>query len=183
MTKQQAICVPVQLDGSIFHRFAIFDTYVRQKRWRMPALFAVMMAFFAIICYSRYETDGAVLLGTVLLVVGIGLPLVWCINYELSLRKEIKKLHLETPQRAYTLLFSPDGIEVSRDRGKTFSPIAWGSIVHVYRHSGCTYLYIDASHAYLLPHSQVEGGEDKLWALMQASLPAEKLSDSTSKQH
>lgn len=177
--KQQAIYVPVQIDAGTFHRFAMFDTYVRQKRWRTPALFAAILSVFAVICFTQYSRRGAVLLGVVLLAVGLGLPAGWHLSYELSLRTQIKRMNLKKPQRAYTLAFRPDGIEVSRDLGKTSTPLPWNQIAAVYRCRGCTYLYFDPSHAYLLPHSQVEGGEAGLWALMQSCLPAEKCFDRT----
>lgn len=177
--KQQAICVPIQIDAATFRRFALFDTCPRQKRWRGPALFAAILAVSAAICYTQHARQGAVLLGSVLLLIGFGLPAVWSLSYEFSLRAQIKRMRLATPQRAYTLVFRESGIEVTTLQGKNKSALNWDSIVQVYRCKGCTYLYFDASHSYLLPHSQVEGGEPALWELMQRQLPAAKCLDQT----
>lgn len=177
--KQQSIYVPVQIDAAAFRRFALFDTYARQKRWRGPAVFAAILTVSAAICYTQHARRGAVLLGTVLLLVGLGLPAVWYFSYEMSLRAQIKRMRLATPQRAYTLVFRDGGIEVTTLQGKQKSALAWDSIVEVYRRKGCTYLYFDAAHAYLLPHSQVEGGEPGLWEMIQNHVPASRCFDQT----
>ena len=70
---------PVWLDARItpevFREFAFFDTFRRQKRWKGPALFALIMGGFAGVCFAlRGSREQAALIGAVLLVVGLGLP-------------------------------------------------------------------------------------------------------------
>lgn len=170
--KHISIHVPVQIDGPAFRRFALFDTFRRRKLWRRPALFALILTFSSALCYSRYPQEGSLLLGTILVVLGLGLPLVWYLSYEHSLHVQSKKMGLlKGPRRAYTLIFQEDGIQVSQDLGKTFSPVAWDAVTAAYRREGITYLYV-GDHAYLLPHSQVQEGMDALWAMLGRHLPA-----------
>lgn len=178
--KQISIHVPVQIDGPAFRRFALFDTFRRRKLWRRPALFAFILTLSSVLCYSRYPQEGSLLLGTILVVLGLGLPLVWYLSYEHSLHTQAKKMGLlKGPRRAYTLIFQEDGIQVSQDLGKTFSPVAWASVTAAYRREGITYLYV-GDHAYLLPHSQVQEGMDALWAMLGRHLPAGQMMASNS---
>lgn len=173
--KQISIHVPVQIDGAVFRRFALFDTFQRQKLWRRPALFALILTVSSALCYSRYPQEGSLLLGTILIVLGLGMPLVWYLSYEHSLHTQAKKMGLlKGPRRAYTLIFQEDGIQVSQDLGKSFSPVAWDAVTAAYRREDITYLYV-GDHAYLLPHSQVQEGIDALWALLGRHLSAGQL--------
>jgi hypothetical protein len=171
------IHIPVRIDAATFRQFALFDTFVRGKRWRGPALFAALLSASACICFAMHARRGAVLLGCVLLLVGLGLPAAWLASYLLSLRAQARRMHLATPQHAYTLLVRDSGVEISSVQGKGKTTLAWGQVYAAYRRKACTYLYADAAHAYLLPHSQIEGGEAGLWAMLAAHLPAEKCFD------
>lgn len=173
--KQVSIYVPVQITASDFRTFALFDTFQRKKLWRRPALFIAIMEVSAVLCYSRYPQEGSLLLGTILIVLGLGMPLVWYLSYEHSLHTQAKKMGLlKGLRRAYTLIFQEDGIQVSQDLGKSFSPVAWDAVTAAYRREDITYLYV-GDHAYLLPHSQVQEGIDALWALLGRHLPAGQL--------
>ena len=100
------------------------------------------MGVSAILCYSRYPQEGALLLGTILAVLGLALPLIWYLSYEHSIRTQSKKMGLlKGPRRAYTLIFQDDGIQVSPDQGRP-SPPELGQVTGVYRRSGITYLYV-----------------------------------------
>ena len=173
--KQASIYVPVQLDGAAFRSFALFDTFRRQKLWRRPVLFAAILTLSSVLCYSRYPQEGALLLGTVLVVLGLGMPLVWYLSYEHSLHTQAKRMGLlRSPRRVYTLVFQEDGIQVSQDLGKTSTLVPWTDVTEVYLRSDITYLYV-GDHAYLLPHSQVREGADALWAMLQRRLAPEHL--------
>ena len=175
--KQLSIYVPVQRRAADFRSFALFDTFRHKGLWRRPALFLAIMGVSAILCYSRYPQEGALLLGTILAVLGLALPLSWYLSYEHSIRAQSKKMGLlKGPRRAYTLIFQDDGIQVSPDQGKTFTPLSWDQVTGVYRRSGITYLYV-GDHAYLLPHSQAREGAGPLWDMMKRCLPAGKLHD------
>ena len=55
----QTLIVPAQISVRTFCRFAVFDTFYRQKRWRAPALFGILMLAFALVCFAfRDGRDG-----------------------------------------------------------------------------------------------------------------------------
>ena len=175
--KQLTIHVPVQLDGAAYRRFALFYTYRRKRLWRRPALFALILAVSSALCYSRYPQEGSVLLGTILIVLGLGMPLVWYLSYEHSIHTQAQQMGLlKAARRAYTLVFQEEGIQASVDMGQSFTPIGWDEVTAVYRRPDITYLYVD-EHAYLLPHSQVREGAEALQALLARRLPPDKLHD------
>ena len=173
--KQSVIYLPVQIDGADFRHFALFDAFTRRKMWRRPAVFTAILTVSAALCYSRYPQEGSVLLGTILIVLGLGMPLVWYLSYEHSIHTQAKQMGLlKAARRAYTLVFQEEGIQASVDMGQSFTPIAWDEVTAVYRRPDITYLYVD-EHAYLLPHSQVREGAEALQALLARRLPPDKL--------
>ena len=92
------LSIPVRMDTAAFREFSAFDVLTRQKRWRRPLLFAVLMVAFAIVCFTQVgQREGAALLGTVLTVVGVGLPIVYFATFFQSVSKQAKQLKLETP--------------------------------------------------------------------------------------
>ena len=69
--KSGPLTLEARVTPEVFREFAFFDTFRRQKRWRGPALFALIMGGFAAVCFALRESrEQAVLIGTVLLVVG-----------------------------------------------------------------------------------------------------------------
>ena len=58
----------VELDGRTFRRFALFDAFKREGRWRRPVLFACIMLAFSCVCL----VGGSVLLASVFSIIGLG---------------------------------------------------------------------------------------------------------------
>lgn len=168
------ITIPVKIDAPVFRRFAIFDTLYRQKRWRSPALFAFIMAVSACVCLSMQDRQkGALLLGIVLLIIGLGLPAAYFLSFFLSVRTQIRKLGLSRQRDAYTLCLDKKGLEVFNGKEKTF--YQWDSFYGAYRRKDGVYLYVSARQAYLLPDSQAGGKAGAIWDLIRQSLPADRL--------
>ena len=72
------ITIASKIDPKTFCRFAIFDTLTLRRRWLSPAIFAGIFLFCSLICFSMVNrTQGAALLGAVLLTVGLGVPAVY----------------------------------------------------------------------------------------------------------
>jgi len=169
----QTLIVPAQIDARIFCRFALFDAFCRQRRWRTPALFAVLMLAFALACFAfRDSRGGAVLLGVVLLLVGLGLPAAYVVSFLLSVRKQSRHMGLDGTRTAYTLHLRDEGIQVVS--GKETAEFQWEQLFRAYRVPGCIYLYVSQQRAFLLPEA---GQGDSVWALLMKKLPAEKLED------
>ncbi|MDR2043515.1 MAG: YcxB family protein [Clostridium sp.] len=159
----------VKVDGKIFRRFALFDTF--HRRWLSPALFMGIMLIFSFLAFSRVgKTQQAALLGGVLSGLGVLLPAAYFLNFYLSVCAQVKKLGLAVPRYAYTLWFDGEnGVSVSAGKEELF--FRWNELFAVYRAARCIYLYTSPDRAYLLPDGQIEGGADELWTLLSSRLP------------
>ena len=175
--QKEGMLVQVSIDAKIFRDFAIFDSFIRQKRWRPLAFFACILLGSAVLCFvMRSRAEQAVLLGSVLTVIGIGLPVVYLLSFLSSVKEQSKKMLLKTQRHAYTLLMSKaGGIEIKA--GKEQLKYRWAEVFSVYRWHTYTYLYVAQQKAYLMPDQQVHGGADALWTLLKDSVPAGKLFD------
>lgn len=165
--------IEVELDAGTFRRFTVFDILRRRRQWRGPVLFAFILGCSAVLCFTRSETRGAVLLGNVLLTVGLGLPCIYFSYFFSSLSRQIRKQGLARPQKVYTVTLTnkSDGIEA--DNGREKLTYAWKNVHHAYRDLTATYLYLNPARALILPHTCVENSDD-LWAQITKKLPKEK---------
>lgn len=165
--------IEVNLSAREFRTFTIFDILRRRKQWRGPLLFAVILGFSALICFTRQETPGAILLGNVLLGIGLGLPCMYFAHFFASLNRQIQKQNLTRPQHVYTVTLSDKPKGVIANNGREDLEYRWKSVHHVYRNLTATYLYLTPQRALILPHSCTED-PDELWKLMENHLPEEK---------
>lgn len=169
--KQEGILIPAKITRPVFRHFAFFNVFYHQKHWKRPLIFALLMSAFSIICFFlRNRREGAVMLGAVLLIVGLGLPFAYFLSFSLSLRGQMKRMDLRGQRIAYTLRMETKGFHVTT--GAEAADYPWEAVHMVYRTSDCDYLYISASKAYLLPHNS---SKEKIWTLLQSVLPPEKL--------
>lgn len=168
---QEGILIPAKITRPVFRRFAFFNTFYHQKHWQRPLVFALLMSAFSVPCFLlRDRRQGAVLLGAVLLLVGLGLPLAYLLSFSLSLRRQMKRMDLRGERIVYTLRLERSGVHVTA--GPETADYPWETVHMVYRVSGCDYLYVSVGRAYLLPHGP---STEKVWALLQNVLPPEKL--------
>ena len=102
MRKEEAITVHVKMDEKIYKRFSYFDAFTLRKKWRSPVIFAAIMLVSGIVAFlvARQES---VLIGTALLLVGLGLPVIWFASYISSVRLKAVQLQLEKPRPVYTV--------------------------------------------------------------------------------
>ncbi len=171
--QQEELLFPSNIDQNDFLRFALFDTFRVKKRWKTPVLFACIMSAFALACFSLYESrEQASLLGGVLLGIGLILPLVWCLLYLSSVKKEAGKLGLSKTRTAYTLLLRDDGVTVMRENEK--AEYAWNSLFMARRVKGCIYLYVLPTRAFLMPDREES---DAAWDIICFHLPELKRED------
>ncbi len=175
--KSADFTIHVKVDGDIFKHFAWFDTFVRQRRWRSPAVFVGIMLLFSFIAFSRVgKVEQAALLGSVLLGVGVLLPAVYFFNFNRSVHIQVKKLGLAKPRQVYTLRLSQSGgVAVSADNEQ--ADYRWEALFAAYRTNRSIYLYAAPTRAYLIPNDQIVGGADALWALLTDVMPAPRLHD------
>lgn len=164
--------VSVTMTAEVFRRFAIFDTFRRRRMWRSPAIFAGILTPCAMVCYAMDHVEGAVMLGTVLLLVGLGMPITYFTAFFVSLARQVRSLGL--PKEVYTLTLEKD---IAIENGQEQFRYAWKDVHHAYRDRGATYLFLTPTRAFLLPHPCTD--EEALWKLLTKKLPKEKLTTLT----
>lgn len=165
--KKGTLTMRTVIDAGIFRNFAVFDTFIHQKRWRLPVAFALLMSAFGGICFAFQGRESqAWLLGAMLLALGWGLPFCYVLSFLLSVQGQIKRLNIQKPKPVYTLALSAEGVEASN--GKEKVNYSWPDIHMVYVRKRCAYLYVAPGKAYLLPYNQVEGGKEALDVFWQA---------------
>lgn len=163
--------IDVILSEPLFRRFTMFDILKRRKMWRSPVIFASILGGCACVCFIMHHVDGAVLLGSVLLLVGLGMPCVYFSTFFSSLNKEIKKQKLKPPRQVYTLELTdkPDGIFIKNKTEK--ATYQWEQVYHAYRDKTATYLFITAQRGFILPHDCIPEGNEELGNFLSRMLP------------
>ena len=173
--KDKIISVQAKITPEVFREFALFDTMYRQKRYRGPLLFAVILTVFACICFSQQgRREQAVLLGGVLLTVGFGLPLAYILIFLSSVSTKAKQLKLSSSPVAYTVSLSPETVVVTD--GEQRAEYAWKDIVCAYRIKRSVCLYVGDNRAYLLPIAGQQE-ETERWSLISSQLSPESRKD------
>lgn len=165
--------IEVNLSGSEFRSFTVFDVLKRRKQWRGPMLFALILGVSALLCFTRSQVRGAILLGNVLLTVGLGLPCIYFSYFFSSISRQIRQQGLTRPQHVYTVTLEDKKKGILADNHREKLEYEWKSVHHAYRNLTATYLFLTAQRALILPHTCVED-PDALWALITKRLPAEK---------
>ena len=126
--KYTDITVAVKLDEKTFKRFARFDMFALRKKWIRPAVFSLILIAFAVIALlTRKEQSG--LIAAVLLVVGIGLPLVYIGTFLSQVNMQAARAKLKHARPVYTVTMRDEGIRIVNDQ-KTEEPqeVSWDSI-------------------------------------------------------
>ena len=164
------IVVTVKLDEKTFKRFARFDMFSRRKKWIRPVLFSLILIVFAFIALlARKEQSGVI--AAVLLVVGIGLPLVYVGTFLSQVNMQAARANLKPDQPVYTVTMRDEGVRIVNDR-KEEEPqeVSWDSIHRAYRKNGCIYLYVTPSKAFLLPSKQADAPDHEVWDFIRKRL-------------
>lgn len=175
------ITISSRIDTKLFTDFAFFDTLIRQKRLRAPALFSGIFLIFALICFAMNgKAEQAVLLGAVMLAIAIVLPAAYFGMFFLSVRQKAKELKLDQPHLTYTINMTgaADGITINAadNKGGTLR-VRWEHVHHAYRTKSCIYFYVSARQAFLLPDNQANVTPDELWDYLKQKLSDSQYSD------
>ncbi len=169
MSGETNIRIPVNLDKTTFRRFATFNTFRRQQRWRTPVWFMIILLGFSIFIFLQTDKPQSGLIGTVLLIVGLGLPAVYFSSFYIMLHENVKKHKL--PRLVYTLTLTDSEVrihsEVNQDEDLT---LHWNQLFAAYRVKGAVYLYVLPTRAFLLPDGQADAPDGELWALIEKKL-------------
>ncbi len=159
--------IPVRLDAKTFRRFGNFDMLRLRKKWVRPVLFAVILVAFAFLALlTRKEQSG--MIAAVLLVVGLGLPLVYFGSFLSQMNMQVDKYHLDPPRRVYTVKLNFDGVHVTNNQqSESQVDVSWKDVQAAFRDRKCIYLYITPVRAFLLPDGQADCEPEELWAYIE----------------
>ncbi len=169
--------IEVIMTEEIFRRFTMFDLFRRKKVWRAPAIWAAILCVSAAICFAMSHVRGALLLGWVLAIVGLGLPFTYFSTFANSMKQQILAQGLKRPRHVYTLVLSERAKGISVSNEKEHADYEWKNVHHVYRDLTATYLFITKDRGFILPHQCIEEGEDALWDLLRKKIPELRRSD------
>lgn len=179
--RPETITVSSRVDTKTFRNFAVFDTLIRQKRYRSPVIFTGIMLVFACICYfMNGRAEQAVLLGNVLLGIGVILPTVYFGTFFFSVNSQSKKMKLDPPKHVYTVTMTDaeEGISIVTPTGEGGTlRIKWANLFAAYRVKDCIYLFVSPRQAFLLPDNQANVTPDELWDFLGEHVAKEKLTD------
>ena len=171
--EQKELVVPVRVSPAMFHEFGIFDAFSRQKRWRSPLVFALILGLSAGACFTQVgRVQNAALLGAVLLVVGLGLPAVYVLTFFRSLTKQERLLAKNPGAIAYTLHLRDGGFTVLQ--GKEKMEHTWDDVILACRLERCMCLYVGPQRSYLLPGEAGDRTEEAVWTLISQHVSASK---------
>ena len=162
---KDSITIVSRIDAKTFRRFAYFDAYRLKKRYRTPTTFLALMLFFAVCCFLvAGRKPGALMVGSVLLIVGLMLPMTYFLSFALSVRAQTQAL--KQPRKAYTVTLTDekDGVHIAN--GKEQITLPWNKIYGAYRLPECVYLYAHPTKAFLLPDGQASVTPDELFAFL-----------------
>lgn len=174
----QDITVPVKLDEKTFKRFARFDMLYLRRRWVRPAVFALMLTAFAFVALLSGKQEAATI-AAVLLVIGLGLPIVYIGSFlsQVNLQAVRQRLGKEG-RRVYDIrLTDAEIIVVNRSKTDERVTLPWKDVKQAFRVKYCIYLYVHAARAFLIPDGQASASPDAVWAFITEHMPPEKCKD------
>ena len=160
------ITVPVRLDEKTFKRFSRFDTLRLRKKWVRPAVFALILVAFGFIALLTKKAQAG-LIASVLLVVGLGLPLVYFGTFFSQVNVQATQMKLGKGRAVYTVRLDENGVSVQNDQKEEPQlSLSWKDVQAAFRVKGCTYLYVSPVRAFLLPDGQADAGDEALWTCL-----------------
>ena len=162
------ITVPVRMSARDFRRFAVFNTLRRRRAWLRPLVFALIFSALAAVCFVSGRPQSG-LLGAVLLVCGLGLPLVWLGTFFAQLASQAGKNDLKQPRLVYTVKLRRLGVHVSKEGSDLEVP--WDRMYAACRVRGAVYLYVAPERAFLLPDGQGDASAQEIWAAVVRHMP------------
>lgn len=174
MSSGRSITIPVRLDRKTFRRFACFDMFTLRKRWKRPVIFSLILIAFAFVALLTKKKQSG-MIAAVLLVVGIGLPLVYFGSFLSQINLQALQQKLKSPRRVYTVTLREEGILVENNqRQEDLLEMEWTAVQKAFRRKGCIYLYVTAAKAFLLPDGQADAPDEEVWKFLGEHLGSEK---------
>ncbi|MGN0774428.1 MAG: hypothetical protein ACI4MP_11645 [Candidatus Ventricola sp.] len=169
--RTDTVTVHVRINAGIFRRFALFDTFRLKRRWVSPAVFCAVFLAFSFLCMAsgREQAD---LIGTILQIIGLGLPVCYVLSFMVQVHDQCRRLGLKTLRPAYTLNLCKTELRVINDMQKEPEVVLpYASLHGVWRASGAYYLYAAPARAFILPDGQCALSPAELYDLLTDRLP------------
>ena len=172
----KTIRIAVRPDAKMFLRFSFFDVFIYRKRWRRPAIFALIFVLFTLAALvMKKEQSG--LIACVLLLVGLGLPAVYIGIFLSQVKAQAQARKLDGSRLVYTVTLYDIGFTVENMQKKEeLQRVTWKEAEHAFRFRDCIYLYASPVKVYLLPDSQADATSEEVWAFLTGHLGVEKCS-------
>lgn len=162
----------VKINASIFRRFALFDTFRLKRRWVSPAVFSVILLAFSFAAMISGK-EQAPLIGTLLQIVGLGLPLCYVLHFLVQVHDQCSRLGLKNLRPAYTLNFDENELRVINDMvSEPEVKLPYATLHGVWRAGSAYYIYAAPSRAFILPDGQYPLSPAQLWDHFKVVLPA-----------
>lgn len=169
---RQEYTIPVKLDARTFRRFGSFDMLRLRKKWVRPAVFALILIAFAVLALLTRKQEAG-MIAAVLLVVGLGLPLVYFGTFLSQMNMQVDRYRLDPSRLVYTVRLNYDGVHVTNNQQSEGQvDVAWKDAQAAFRARGCIYLYITPQRAFLLPDGQAGCEPEELWAYIEKHMGA-----------
>lgn len=164
------ITAHVRINTPIFRRFAMFDTFRLKRRWVSPTLFALILFAFSFVCMISGK-EQAQMIGTLLQVIGLGLPVCYVLAFLVQVGDQCKRLGLKKMRAAYTLNFCADELRIINDMvSEPEVKLPYASLHGVWRVNGAFYIYATPSRAFILPDGQYSLSSAQLWDYLKEHL-------------
>ena len=173
-TTPGTITIPVRMDEKTFKRFARFDMFILRKKWIRPAVFFLIMTAFAFAALLIGKEQSG-MIAAVLLVIGIGLPLVYAGSFLSQVNMQAVSRKLKPAREVYTVSLREEGVTVKDGRKDEETPvIPWDKVQQAFRRKGCIYRYVTAAKAFLLPAGQADATDDEVWSFLKEHMGQDK---------
>lgn len=172
--------IDVWLDVKSYRSFALFDRLIRTGNWKRPLVFLAAFVLLAMVSFISAASgkQGALLLGSVLLVIGIVFPVSHYYRFISGLSQWVARLGLQGKNKrySYTLAFTenPRALTVY-DANKKPLIFPWKDFYGVWRRKEAVYLYVEAGKAYILPSSLEDEKKDAAWVRLWQVVPKERI--------
>lgn len=171
----KAITAHVKINAAIFRRFAVFNTFNRQRRYKAPMIFLLIFSAFALVAFLSGR-EQAPMLGGILLAVGLGLPLAYYLSFLLQVHDQCRAMGLKKLRPAYTINLDEKQVRVINDmKAEDELRLGYDALDSVYRAKGAYYLYAAPTRAFILPDGQYTLTPREMWDFLAERLPQDKL--------
>ena len=167
----QIITVHSNITYQIYRSYMNFHVFRRDKGWVKLVLYC-----FAFIIFGIFNLKAnSPILGSIFIGLAIYVLVSRFLRFYMSVNRIADTFQLtNVPRLFYTIKVCHSDIEIHNE--KENATYTWNQVHHAYRVKDMIYLYFTQQTAFLLPSTNIEGGDmDSLWALICTSLPSEKV--------